>query len=317
MSDYRLPSSGEVRRVLEALPEEEIQLRRKFAHSMGSCAIDGRAAKFALMYEYLIAGRSCEAAGKYMPQRKHAIETKIMGESAVLFAAKTAKRKTDQGWLLRPILLPLNPEYEPWAQRVLDYMNEFDKEEYPFKLHENPRTSGHYLQNYAIQVFEGEHWYFVDYTRSAFADPSLGFTYDRSQGGKRHVIAWDELPAYGKLVSYERTPGWVPVAVRVPARWRDLGSHELRKDRLRFLKASCNFKGSELNMYAGWDEKSAASASRHYIKDHSLELDIGQDDNLPMTLANMAAEYFPKLLRPIEALLSGESGEVGGIEIIG
>ena len=296
--------------MLEALPEEG---RVRVRHGSYRCVVDARTAKFALLYEYLSAGRSVEVSGKYQPKRKHAIALNVDGESAVLFAHKTAKRKTDQGWLLRPILLPLNGAYDPLVKRVYDYMREFDPEENPFRLSDSDRVSCDNLRGYAAQVFDGLNWFFVDYTRSGFTDPSLGYNYDPI-ARKREQIPEEIFKGHGDKASYTRHPGWTPVAVQMPAHWREANTHELRKLRLRDLEVY-GFTGEETNIYAGWDEKEkgAAKASRHYLDQHpELQLDIGADERTKMTLAKMGRRYFPKLLKPISVLLNSATSDQEG-----
>jgi hypothetical protein len=310
-----MPSSGEVRRVLEELPEEgRIHVR----HGGYRCVVEARPAKYALMYEYLTAGRISEVSGKYQPKRKHAIEMKIDGEPAVLFAHKTAKRKTKLGWLLRPIFLPLDPKYDPMVKRVYDYIKEYEPEEYPFRLSQSDNTSRDNLRGYAASIFDGMNWYFVDYLRSGFADPGLPYTYD-PVSRRRVKITEETFKALGAKASYERIKGWTPIAVEIPAHWRETNTHELRKLRLRDLEAY-DFTGEEQNIYAGWDEKEkgAAKASRHYLDQHpELQLDIGEDGRIPMTLAKLGRKYFPKLLHPVSVLLDSATSDAGGIEIIG
>ncbi len=313
MSDLRLPSSAEVRRVIEAAPEEVVKLQRGNRY----IKVDGRAAKHGLMAQYLVAGRSCEVAGKYMMRGKHAIEVKVDGVPAVLFAVKTAKQHKRNGWLMRPNILPLDPEYEPWSSRVLKYMREFDAEGTPFQLHPNPECSVRYYQRFAKGLFEGMNWHYVDYTRCGYTHPDLGFVYDRAQGIRRKELTEAEFRAFGDKASYSRVAGWVPVSVRVESHWRDVVTHKLRALRLRDLETTYQFDADDKNLYAGWNDKRAAQASRHYLERPELELDIGQDPALPRTLVEIGRRYFPKLLRPIGNLMDPESVDTGGIEIIG
>ena len=313
MSDLRLPSSAEVRRVIEAAPEEVIKLQRGNRY----IKVDGRAAKMGLMAQYLVAGRSCEVAGKYMLHGKHAIEIEIDGEPAVLFAVRTAKQHKRNGWILRPNILPLNPDYEPWTRRVLNYMREFPPEGAPFQLHPNVECSVRYYQRYAKEVFGGMSWLYVGYTRNGYTHPDLEFKFDRAQGIRRKELSEEEFRGFGDRASYDRVDGWVPVSVKVDSHWRDVVTHKLRALRLRDLETTYRFKAEDKNIYAGWFDKKAASASRHYLEHPELELDIGQDDTLPDTLCEMGRDYFPKLLRPIGNLLDPKSVAKGGIKIIG
>lgn len=309
MAQYSLPSSAEVRMVLEGLPEGPLRIK------LGSwnVPLDGHKAKMGFLYEYLIAGRICEVCGKYAPQRKHTIELKVDGEPALMFVVKTAKRKTKRGWTLRPATVPLNPEYEPLTRKVYDYIKTFQPEEYPFMLAKNPETSKRYAEAYAKEIFTKYHWHFVPYTRSAFADPSLGYTYDL-QTRRRKMLLEEEAKAYGEKVSYQRMPGGVPVSILIEGRWKGVNTHEFRKVRLRDLERPYYFDSTDLNYYAGWESKDRekAAAARHY-----LELDLDESSENIRILADMSKRYFRKLLIPIGNLLNSANSEIGGIEIIG
>lgn len=310
-----MPSSAEIRSALEALPEETIRVQL----GKWNIPIDGLKAKMGFLYEYLIAGRISEVAGKYAPQRRHAIELKLEGVPAVMFVVKTAKRKTKRGWTLRPATVPLDPAYEPLTQRVYDYVKTFDSEEYPFMLAENPATSKRYAEAYAKDIYDKFSWFFVDYTRSAYADPALGYTYDRSQGIKRKQITREEFDKHGQHVSYKATPGWVPISVIVEGRWKPVNTHELRKQRLRDLERPYYFDNTDLNYYGGWEskERDRAQAQRHYTDRQELQLDIDENPGNIRILAEMSKRYFHKLLKPIGNLLDSTNAEIGGIEIIG
>ena len=313
MTDLRLPSSAEVRRVIEDAPEEVVKLQRGNRY----IKVDGRAAKYGLMAQYLVAGRSCEVAGKYMLHGKHVIEIRIDKEPALLFAVRTAKQHKRNGWILRPNIVPLNPEFEPWTSKVLKYMREFPAEGTPFLLHPNVECSVRYYQRYAKEVFAGMSWLYVGYLRGGWTHPDLEFKFDRNEGIRRKELSEEEFRAFGDKASYDRVAGWVPVSVKVDSHWRDVVTHKLRALRLRDLETTYQFKSEDKNVYAGWFDKKAAQASRHYLEHPELELDIGQDDTLPRTLSEMGREYFPKLLRPIGNLMEPESVDTGGIEIIG
>jgi hypothetical protein len=309
MAQYSLPSSAEVRGVLEGLLEEPIRVK------LGSwnVPVDGLTAKMGFLYEYLMAGRISEVAGKYAPQRKHAIELKIDGIAAVMFVVKTAKRKTKRGWTLRPATVPLDPAYEPLAQKVYDYIKTFAPDEYPFLLAANPETSKRYAEAYAKEIFTKYHWHFVPYMRSAYADPSLNYTYDY-QTRRRAMITDEKARVFGSKISYKKTPGWVPVSILIEGRWKSVNTHEFRKIRLRDLERPYYFDSTDLNYYAGWESKDRekAAAARHY-----LELDLDESPENIRILADMSKRYFKKLLIPIGNLLHSENAEIGGIEIIG
>jgi hypothetical protein len=309
-----LPSSAKVRSTLLDLEEGEVKV------DVGSWAIpmDGKKAKMGFIYEYLTASRVAEVFGKYAPKARHYFEMKIEGDIAVLFIVKSAKKKTKRGWLLRPVLVPLNPKYEVLGQLVLDYVkarkSEFGDHDYPFMLHDNPETSKRYAEAYMKKIFKEYSWSFVDYLRTAYAHPSLGYTID-PQIRKRKQLTEEEFRSHGDKISYDRVPGWVPVSVKVDTRWKSVNTMVLRSIRLRDLDQVYEFDSQELETYAGWKHR-IAYASRHYIKMNELELDIDEDQTLPRTLAAMAKPYFSKLTVPIGRLLNPQDTQFDGIEFL-
>jgi hypothetical protein len=310
MTEHRLPTSAETRAILEGLTESD-PIRVQVGN--WSIPINGRTAKMGFLYQYLIAGRVSEVSGKYAPQRRHAIELRLDKEPAIMFVVKTAKRKTKRGWSLRPVTVPLDPKYEPLTKAVYDYMKTFKPDDYPFLLHPNPETSKRYAEAYAKQIFQTYEWNFVTYTRSAYADLELGYTYDL-QTRRRSVISEEDFKRLQPRVNYEKFPGSIPISVRIESRWKDLLTHEIRKQRLRDLERPYYFDSIDLNYYAGWESKDRekAAASRHY-----LELDLDENPDNIRILADMSRRYFKKLLIPIENLLDSANSEIGGIEIIG
>ncbi len=79
--------------------------------------------RLALMYQYLIAGRNAEVAGKYRPRGEpfeNAYQVRIRGEDAVIFTSKKGWNKHLKKPRIRGICLPLNKQYEPWTREVFD-----------------------------------------------------------------------------------------------------------------------------------------------------------------------------------------------------
>ncbi len=161
MGQYSLPSSAEVRSIIEGMSESD---PIKIQVGNWAIPINGKRAKMGFMYQYLVAGRIAEAFGEYAPLGRYAIEVRLDGVEAVLFAVKTAKRKTKRGWTLRPALIPLDQLYEPWAREVMDYMKASPNRN-PFALHTNPETSLRYASALAEETFYGLKWRFVNYRR--------------------------------------------------------------------------------------------------------------------------------------------------------
>lgn len=155
-----IPNAREIRTRIENLPDTI----EKIMVGSWQIPMDIHKIKLGFMYQYLVAGRIGEATGKYAPFGRQAIHMKIKGEDAVLFAHKTSKKHNDRGWSLRPILLPLNPAYEPWAKPLMDYMHTM-KEKQPFIVAKNPETSKRYYEAVMNQYFSDLKWCFITYRR--------------------------------------------------------------------------------------------------------------------------------------------------------
>lgn len=310
MNNEYLPSALEVRQRIEQIPDGEltVSIGRKRPYKVD---LEGEQVRLGLMYSYLIAGRNVEAFGKYGPRGIHAVKVKLDGAEAVLFPAKTAKRKTKKGWTLRPVLLPSDPALEPWAQPVYDYIKKAG-EDYPFQLHPNWLVSQRYIQAAMEDIFDGLNWRFVNYTRSAYAHPDLGYPPPDPQSRKRKNIKEEEFNRLGSQVSYDRVEGWTPITVSIEDRWKPFRSHELRKRRVQDLELYYRFDSTDLCYYGGWEPKDRGAAMRHY-----LELDLDENPENIRIMVQMAQRYFKKLLIPVTSVLYPEEATTGGIEIIG
>lgn len=306
---HSTPSSANIRSVLLGLPEGTV----KVPVGKWTIPIDGYVAKMGYIYQYLVAGRVIEVFGSYGPQRRHVIELELDGEPALMFAVKTGKRQTKRGWTLRPATVPLNPLYEPLTKILYEYIKTKNPNENLFRLHKNPNTSKRYSQGYISEIFSGYEWSFIPYTRTAYADPSLGFTYDPYTKHRDEITEETYLNNKSKI-KWEKTKGWTTISVKVDTRWRHMASHELRKRRLRDLEMPYYFDSTDLNYYAGWESKNdeLAKAAKHY-----LEQDLDESEENKLILANMSKRYFKKLLIPITKLLDPTNSEIGGIKIIG
>ena len=106
------PSTAQIRDALLALPDGPVKVwvGRNFTSFIGGVA------RMGFLYQYLVAGRVSEVFGKYGGQRRHAVEFKVDGVPAVMFVVKTAKRKSERGWTLRPATLPLDPSSSPYLR---------------------------------------------------------------------------------------------------------------------------------------------------------------------------------------------------------
>jgi len=110
------------------------------------------------MATYLFAGRISEVVGKATkgdtmttprgPQgvdaSRQIYEVGSIGEEAVVFKVKTAKRRGRE----RRIALPLNSDFEPWAELLYDYFKEMGNAVvFPYTRQK--------MWEYAKRVFEG------------------------------------------------------------------------------------------------------------------------------------------------------------------
>jgi len=103
--------------------------------------------QMALKYIYITAGRLSEVYGNYSPMGRDTFIHPIMGEDAVIFLVKTARR---QG-LYRVIAVPLKKE--KWASELHSF---FRKKllNNPFDIGETIDTSQRYLQWKAENLFD-------------------------------------------------------------------------------------------------------------------------------------------------------------------
>jgi len=149
--EYRLPTPLEVRQRIEAVgdtihPTENRRVARD---------VDEYQLQVAMKYQYLVAGRVSEIAGKYQPGTDLAYPVYINGKECLLLPVKTAKRKTEEGWSLRGPAVPFDKRYEPWAEELWGYLQD-NKE--PFRFAEKDSSSKRILEAAITHTFQGLHW---------------------------------------------------------------------------------------------------------------------------------------------------------------
>jgi len=114
---------------------------------------DNEIYRYALMYQFLVGAEPAELSGKYAPKKSNIYEVtiNIRGEKypAILFILKNIKPK-DRG-ILRGCVIPLDPEFEPWARKLLKFFRSHG-EEYPFKFHK--RTINYHVAD----IFKNYIW---------------------------------------------------------------------------------------------------------------------------------------------------------------
>lgn len=148
-----LPTVETIRQRIEAVEEPEV--------------------RYCLMTAYLFAGRISEVVSRATPGdtttargpkgtdvKREIYKIGSLEEPAVVFTVRTAKRNGKE----RSVGLPLNPEFEPWAERLYDYFREFGKDfVFPFTRQKMWRHSQEVfdgltypIERYIVFITEGE-----------------------------------------------------------------------------------------------------------------------------------------------------------------
>ena len=280
-----MPSTAEVRRRIEAIEDEKYRL--------------------CFMYQYLIAGRISEVCGKYAPRGFEALETEFAFEGktypAVLFAVKTAKRKSERGWTLRPAAVPLDPEYEPWARPLLNCFRKAGKD-HPFMFASNPKTSKRYVQWAAEEAFGGLEWPMKEYSKPIEVEIGKGRIVREAINQRNQEVYLVKLEDGGRKWFTKIREGVIRDHAPVGERWNRFRSHCLRKRRSLDLMLLYKFGAMDLKAYGGWEEKGSASHITDSMK-YYLHLDIGEARENVEILKQIADKYFYKLLVPIKKIV--------------
>ena len=270
---YHQPTDAEVRARIMTIKDE------KYRH--------------AFMFQLICCARISEVSGKYAPRGTDVIETEfeVNGEMvpAVMFVVKTAKRKGR----LRPCAVPLNPNYEPWAQPLLDYFKKTG-DDYPFMFNEKPAHSVRYAQWKAQQTFAEMMWPMIEYTRTE----ELPYTQDMVLDKRYGKTGFDEyLVDLGGKRYWTYDKSVVNNAVKIQSRWKPFRSHALRKRRTVTLLYDYGFDAVGLSLFGGWTMSSQAANMPSALK-HYLYLDTSSSKESFKILKMMATHYFSKLLKP-------------------
>jgi len=151
---YRLPTPIEVRNQIEMVGESIHPTDNKRVAK----DVDEYQLQMAMKYQYIVAGRVAEIAGKYQPEDNLVYPVYINDIESVLFPVKTAKRKTESGWTLRGPAVPFNPKYEPWAEELYEYLQDNTN---PFdfgSVGSKPNSSKRILEAAIEFTFDGFYW---------------------------------------------------------------------------------------------------------------------------------------------------------------
>jgi len=258
--------------------------------------------QMAFKFQLMAAGRISEVAGKYAPRGIDAYEVEFeVGDKeheSIMFVLKTAKRKGK----LRACALPLDPEYEPWAKELAEYFEDAGAK-LPFRFDKNIESSKSYAMNFAKHVFDGFMWNMIPYTVSVdkvFPEESVKADRINDKNQQVWLVELDEDDANWLVRNKD---GSFKTTEKVYKRWKPFTSHALRKRRTITLKTFYKFDGFDLAAYGGWTEKSQVDALPGAMK-HYLDIDVqSSPDAFYILKDDLASTYFPKLLKPYEALI--------------
>ena len=135
----------EIRKRIEAIADEKYRL--------------------AFMYQFLIGGEVSEVCGKYAPigTDAHFVDFEIDREviPAIVFIIKTARK----GGKKRACAIPLDPDFEPWAELVGKCFRQA-KDEHPFLFSNTYQSSKRFAQWAAEKAFDGLIWLMREYQTS-------------------------------------------------------------------------------------------------------------------------------------------------------
>jgi len=250
--------------------------------------------KMALRFQLLAAARISEVCGPYLFRRDDLFEVDFPEGQGMLMIVRTAKRKGKP----RPCAIPLNPIYEPWAQELMEYIQEGP--EYPFKFHDNlTGTSKRYLMWAARLVFDGLYWPMAEYTRTI----EVPYVKDQVIKERYSDLMYPEYLVElepGKRV-WTTSTEFAPDQIKIYGRWKPVTSHVMRKRRSKTLSQDYHFDGTDLAYIGGWTEKSQSSDMPDALKFY-LHADIQDIKENVGLLKQMARRYFAKLQVPLSEI---------------
>ena len=247
----------------------------------------GKVYQNALRYIYLITGRVSELSGSYAAAGNDAHKIKIENSEAVMFLVKTARQPGKR----RGVVLPLNDEYEPWAETIYKW----------FEVHEDSKPFGSLsmrsFQREAGELFKGLMWPVDEYRKVVYT------TLD-----KVHIVREKLKEEGGIEYLVEYTSGerhWVDdpkVAVETEVRephWRPFTLQSLRQLRIWELKHIYGFSDTQIGMYTGmsgiYDDLRIPGVSHVNVYGQDVE-----SQKLYADYVKDATSYYKLLLKPRE-----------------
>jgi hypothetical protein len=265
MSLKKVPTVSQTRQAIDNMvPENEVD----------------RIFQMALKYIYIIAGRLSEVYGEYSPMGRDTLIHPIMGDDAVIFLVKTARRKG----LYRVIAVPLKTE--KWASELYSFFRKnFHKN--PFDIGETIDTSQRYLQWKAEDLFDeyGHEMIRASYKRIRYVDAS-------NQVVEEDVINGQKM----YLIQYpNKTRSWYPdkvmkVTENVEEEPKPFRIMHLRGQRENELKKKYNFSIEQARTYLGLKQ---ATRITNLIEYDGIEPIEGKTLE---AIVRISETYYPKFL---------------------
>jgi len=282
---YRRPRYLELRERILEYPDESVKL--------------------GMMYQDIICGRESEVCGEgvdgvYAAHSDNVFQVKYLGETdAILFANRSAKRRG----FYRPIMVPLNPKYEPFTKPLLDHFQ--DTHDYCFKYGPTWDSSMRVYRREVAKCFKGLYWPRVEYSRSVAVKISKDQIIREGINQNNKPVAFVDLDGQPKWYTLKDN-GSILAKEIVPTQWKPCSSHIIRKSRERQLELQYQFTGLQISIYGGWTYKgkdqNLSDALRHYQYDPIID----PQDNIDI-LIKAAETYFEKLLIPYGERAEGTS----------
>jgi len=268
-----VPTDQEVRAIIDSIPIE----------SSNDIVFQN-----AFRYLLLGAARLIEITGDYAPIGSDAHRVEINGIPAILFVQKTARRKGK----IRPIALPLDPKYEPWAEPLLSFFEEHPTEN-PFTLPSAPKSTRRYLQYKSDEVFKGLEWPVEQYSKTVYEPTDTNKVIkERVRGAVTDYLV--EFPDEER--HWVKDPYVKKGTVIREAENRPFSLQSLRHLRIRELKLFYQFSDEQIKQFTGLTRVGRDDPTSRTLDRYSYLKPLKGTSQL-QNLVSVASGYFDKLLK--------------------
>lgn len=268
-----VPSEKKVRSIIDSIP---IESKNDVVYQN------------AFRYLYLAAARLSEIAGDYGSFGKDAYRVEMNGVSAVLFVQKTARRKG----IVRPITLPLDPKYEPWAEPLLSFFEKHPNEN-PFTLPSASKSTRRYLQYKSDEVFKGLKWPVEQYSTTVYepTDTNKVIKERLKEGVTEYLVEYEDEERH-----WVRNPSVFKERLVRKAENRPFSLQSLRHLRIRQLKLFYQFSEEQIKQYTGLTRVGPDTPTSRSLDRYSYLKPLESPSQL-QNLISVASGYFEKLIK--------------------